>query len=154
MSKITDTVKSLAAPIAEKNGCELWGVEYVKEAGAWFLRVFIDRPEGVSISHCEAISRELDSILDLHENLIAGSYTFEVSSAGVERQLRGPSDLKRFAGHYVELRLYRAMDGQKTYHGDLADWDESGVELDIEGQRLRFEKTDVAGVRLKLRGFA
>ena len=151
MSKIIKLVMELARPIVEKHDCELWGVEYVKEAGAWYLRVFVDRRDGVSINHCEAISRELDPILDRHDEIIPFSYTFEVSSAGVERHLRGPSDFERFAGHYVELKLYKAKNARKIYHGNLAKWDENGIELDFEGNPLYFEKAEVASVRLKIR---
>ena len=151
MSKIIDKVTELASPIIEKYDCELWGVEYVKESGTRFLRVFIDRPDGVSINHCEAISRELDPKLDEYEDLITDSYTFEVSSAGVERQLRGPSDFKRFAGQYVEIKLYKAKNGQKVYQGDLEKWDENGIELNIDGTSHVFEKSEVANVKLKLK---
>ena len=150
MSKVTDAVSALAGPIAAKNGCELWDVEYVKEAGSWYLRVYIDRPDGVSIGHCEAVSRELDPILDMREDLIPGSYTFEVSSAGAERWLRGPSDFERFAGRLVEVKLYKAKDGHKTFLGNLAGWDDNGVEIDIAGHRRGFSKSELAGVRLRL----
>ena len=150
MSKIIDIVTELAAPIARKYDCELWGVEYVKEAGAWFLRVFIDRCDGVSINHCESVSRELDPILDKHEELIPVSYTFEVSSAGVERQLRGPSDFERFAGHFVEIKLYKAKDGQKVFRGNLAGWDDDGIRIDVNGASLSFAKAEVANVRLRM----
>ena len=150
MSKVTDAVAAIAGPIAAKHGCELWDVEYVKEAAAWYLRVFIDRPEGVSISHCEAISRELDPILDEREDLIPGSYTFEVSSAGVERHLRGPSDFGRFAGRLVEVKLYKAKNGQKIFTGNLAGWNDGGVELDISGRLCSFEKAEIASVRLRM----
>ena len=151
MSKITDAVTALAGPIAEKHGCELWDVEYVKEAGNWFLRVYIDKPEGISISHCEAISHELDPILDEKEDLIPGSYTFEVSSAGAERRLRGPSDYERFAGRLVEVKLYKSKDGRKTFLGNLSGWQNGGVELDISGLRYSFDKSEIAGVRLRLK---
>ena len=150
MNKVISAVSELAEPIVVRNGCELWGVEYVKEAGYWFLRVFIDHRDGVSINHCESISRELDPILDSHEDLIPTSYTFEVSSPGVERRLRGPSDFERFAGSYVELKLYKAKDGQKVYQGNLAGWDEKGVELEASEKRLSFETSEVASVKLKL----
>ena len=88
MSKITETVTALAAPVAAKHGCELWDVEYIKEAGIWYLRIYIDREDGVSINHCEAVSRELDALLDGHEDLFPGSYTFEVSSAGASKAKR------------------------------------------------------------------
>ena len=150
MSKITDAVKALAGPVVEKNGCELWDVEYIKEAGGWYLRVYIDRTGGVSISHCEAVSRELDHILDEREDLIPGSYTFEVSSAGAERRLRRPSDFERFAGHLVEVKLYKPKNGQKTFLGNLSGWADGGVEIDIAGQRCIFEKPEIASVRLRL----
>ena len=75
MSRISSMVEEIAAPIAEQCGCSLWDVEYVKEAGDWFLRVYIDRPDGVSIQDCEKISRLLDPILD-EKDLIPNSYTF------------------------------------------------------------------------------
>ena len=150
MSKIIDAVTALAAPIAEKHGCQLWDVEYVKEAGGWFLRVYIDKPDGISIDHCEAVSRELDPILDEKEDLIPGSYTFEVSSAGAERRLRRPSDFERFAGCLVEVKLYKSKDGQKTFLGNLAGWQDGGVEIDVSGRRHSFTKSEVAGVRLRI----
>ena len=150
MSKIVDSVTALAGPIAQKHGCELWEVEYVKEAGSWYLRVYIDRPDGVSIEHCEAVSRELDPILDEREDLISGSYTFEVSSAGVERRLRGPSDFERFSGRFVEVKLYKAKNGQKVFRGNLSGWNESSVDLDVSSRRQSFDKSEVAGVWLRM----
>ena len=150
MGKVADAVTLLAAPIVEKHGCELWDVEYVKEAGAWFLRVYIDHENGVSIGQCEAISRELDPILDEHESLFPDSYTFEVSSAGAERQLRRPSDFARFKGHLAEIRLYSPKNGQKTFLGNLADSNNDFVELDVSGERHRFDKSEIANVRLRI----
>ncbi|MCL2151705.1 MAG: ribosome maturation factor RimP [Oscillospiraceae bacterium] len=150
MNKIIETVTAVAAPITEKHGCELWNVEYAKEAGNWFLRVYIDHPGGVSINLCESISRELDAILDEREDLIPGSYTFEVSSAGVERHLRGPSDYDRFTGKLAEVKLYKSKNGQKIFLGELAGSRGDGVELDISGQRYSFEKAEIAYVRLRI----
>jgi len=150
MKRITDAVSVLAAPIVEKNGCELWDVEYVKETGGWYLRVYIDRADGISIDHCEAVSRELDAILDEHEDLIPGSYTFEVSSAGAERRLRRPSDFKRFIGHTVEVKLYKSKNGQKIYLGTLTGYRDGTVELDISGSLHSFEKPEIANVRLRI----
>lgn len=149
MSKITDTVWALAAPIAERNGCTIWDVEYVKEAGAWFLRVYIDRDGGISIDHCEAVSRELDPLLDEYDP-IPDSYTFEVSSAGAERTLKRPGDFEKFIGHLVEVKLYRAHDGRKEQVGTLAAYDNGAVEIETPSGRLRFEKADVANVRLRI----
>ena len=150
MSKITEAVAALAEPIVHKHGCELWGVDYVKEGGNWYLRVYIDKPEGISINHCEAVSIDLDPVLDEHEHLVPGSYTFEVSSAGVERKLRGPSDFERFSGSLVELKLYKSIEGVKSFKGTLAAWSEGEIELDISGGRRRFAEQAVAGVWLRL----
>ena len=150
MSKIVDIVKALAAPAVEKHGCELWDVEYVKEAGNWFLRVYIDRPDGVSIQHCEDVSRDLDPLLDEHEGSFPQGYTFEVSSAGAERRLRGPSDYERFAGRMAEVKLYKAREGRKTFLGNLAGTDGSGVTLEAEGQQFSFDKSEIADVRLRI----
>ena len=150
MNKVIDIVTALVKPIAQKHGCELWDVAYVKEAGEWYLRVYIDHPDGVSISHCESVSRELDPMLDERDDLIPGSYTFEVSSAGVERRLRGPSDYARFSGHLVEVKLYKSKNGRKSFLGNLLNWNENGIDLDISGQRHSFEKSEVANVRLKM----
>ena len=150
MSKIIETVTTLANPIVEKHGCKLWDVEYIKESGSWFLRVYIDHHDGISISQCESVSRELDAVLDEYEDLIPGSYIFEVSSAGAERRLRRPSDFERFIGHLVEVKLYKARDGRKTFIGNLAGSLNGGVEIDISGQRFSFEKAEIANVRLRI----
>ena len=84
--KITDKVASFARPVVEQLGCKLWDVEFVREAGQWYLRLYIDKDGGVNITDCEAVSRALDPVLDA-EDPIPESYTFEVSSAGLERQL-------------------------------------------------------------------
>jgi len=150
MSKIIDAVTVLAKPIVEKNGCELWDIEYVKEIGGWFLRVYIDRPEGISLEHCEAVSRELDLVLDENEDLIPGSYTFEVSSAGAERRLKRPSDFERFIDHLVEVKLYKSRDGQKSFLGNLVSYTDGDVEINISGQPTSFKKSEVANVRLRI----
>lgn len=149
MKKITDLVAELAEPIVKKHGCELWDVEYVKEAGNWFLRVYIDCETGVTLEHCEAVSRELDPILDQCDP-IPDSYTFEVSSAGAERALRRPSDFQRFLGHLVEVRLYKSKDGRKEFVGTLLSHDDEAIEISIAGTPSRFLKPDVANVRLRI----
>jgi ribosome maturation factor RimP len=149
MKKITEIVSGLAGPIVEKHGCELWDVEYVKEAGGWVLRVYIDREGGVSLEHCEAVSRELDPILD-EKDPIPGSYTFEVSSAGAERALRRPSDFQKFLGHMVEVKLYKARDGRKEYIGTLTAGGDKGVEITVNGKPYQFAKPEIANVRLRI----
>ncbi|MDR3277160.1 MAG: ribosome maturation factor RimP [Oscillospiraceae bacterium] len=150
MSKIIDTVSALAAPIAEANGCRLWDAEYVKEGAVWYLRVYLDRAEGVTLEHGEAVSRALDPLLDEREELIPGSYTFEVSSAGAERPLKRPSDFEEFMGRLVEVRLYQSKNGRKEYIGKLKSYKDGDVAIDVAGTVTRFTKSEVANVRLRI----
>lgn len=147
MAKVTDTVATLAAPIVEGAGCSLWDVEYVKEAGEWFLRVYIDKEDGVSIEDCEAVSRPLSDKLD-EADPIEGSYVFEVSSAGADRVLKKPEHFTRFQGSEVEVKLYRAKDGRKDYVGLLQSNVDGNVTLDVDGTPITFEKKEIALVRL------
>ena len=147
MAKVTELVAVLAAPIAEQNGCTLWDVEYVREAGQWFLRVYIDKPEGISINDCEAVSRPLSDALD-EADPIEGSYTLEVSSAGADRVLKKPEHFARFRGGPVDVRLYRAREGRKELTGTLKGYDDGDVTVELDGTDTLLEKKDVAQVRL------
>ncbi len=147
MAKITDTVAALATPYVEEAGCSLWDVEYVKEAGEWFLRVYIDKEGGVSIQDCEAVSRPLSDALD-EADPIEGSYTFEVSSAGADRVLKRPEHFARFLGSEAEVKLYRPRDGRKSFVGPLLSYSDGDVTLEIAGTPMTFEKKEVALTRL------
>ena len=147
MAKVTDTVAALAAPFVEAAGCSLWDVEYVKEAGEWFLRVYIDKEGGVSIEDCEAVSRPLSDALD-EADPVEGSYTFEVSSAGADRVLKKPEHFTQFQGQEVEVKLYRPRDGRKDFVGMLQSWRDGDVTLDVGGEPITFEKKEIALVRL------
>ena len=151
MKKITELTAQLAQPLVEEQGCSLWDVEYVREAGTWYLRVLIDKPGGVDILDCEAISRKLSDLLD-EADPIEGSYTLEVGSAGAERALKRPGDFAQFLGSPVLLKLYRAQDGLKEFAGTLEAYDpDSGdVTLSLGSQSRTFAKKDVALVRLRV----
>ena len=147
MKKITDIVWELAEPAVQEQGCRIWDVEYVREAGQWFLRVYIDKEGGVSIDDCEAVSRPLSDRLD-EADPIEGSYTFEVSSAGADRVLKKPEHFARFQGQEVEVKLYRPREGRKEFVGLLQSWEDGDVTLDMGGTPARFEKKEIALVRL------
>ncbi len=143
MSKVTEKVEALARPIVEDEGCELWSVEYVREAGSWYLRVFIDKDGGVGIDDCERISRRLDPILD-EADPIPDSYVFEVGSAGAERELKRPSDFEKFMGSEVEVKLYQPYEGKKSLVGKLEAY-ENG---DITISSVQLKKSQIAQVKL------
>ena len=147
MAKVTDAVAALALPVVEEAGCTLWDVEYVKEAGTWFLRVYIDKEGGVSIDDCEAVSRPVSDLLD-EADPIEGSYTFEVSSAGADRPLKKPEHFARFQGAEVEVKLYRPREGRKEFAGRLGPCSDGQVVLELEGGEAVFAKQEIALVRL------
>ena len=149
MKKVTEIVAELAAPVAAEFGCELWDTEYVREAGQWFLRRYLDKDGGVDILDCENVSRRVSDLLD-EADPIEGSYIFEVSSAGAERQLKRPSDFEKFLGSPVLLKTYQNRDGRKEFPGVLKEYDGGAVVLEMGKQELRFEKNEVAMVRLRI----
>ena len=149
MNRIAQRVWDLAQPLAAAQGVELWDVTYTKEAGEWYLRVYIDKPDGVGIADCETFSRAFDPVLD-EADPIEGSYTFEVSSAGAERELKRPEHFARFLGSTVEVKLYKAADGSKTHTGTLKAYRDGDVTLETGGAERTFEKAAVAAVRLRL----
>ena len=149
MGTLVDAVRSLAEPVAAQCGCEVWDVEYVREAGAWYLRVYIDKPGGVGIDDCEAVSRALDPVLD-EADPVPGSYVFEVSSAGAERELKRPGDFERFIGEQVEVKHYQPIDGAKSHVGLLRGYDNGDVTVEVNGAERVFKKAQVAQVRLHM----
>ena len=147
--KITDQIAALALPVAERFGCSLWDVEYVREGSERFLRIYIDKEGGVNITDCENVSRAMDPILD-EKDLIAESYHFEVCSAGLERPLRRPSDFEKFMGSKVTIKLYRPRDGLKEIPGILRGYEDGKITAECGNETITFEKSQVALVRLRV----
>ena len=148
MKKVTEIVWELAEPVVKEQGCSLWDVEYVREAGQWYLRLLLDKEGGLDILDCEAISRRVSELLD-EADPIEQSYIFEVGSAGAERALKRPADFERFMGAPVTLKTYKPRDGRKEFAGELAGYDSGAVVLRAGGDALRFEKDEIALVRLR-----
>lgn len=144
MNKVETIVTALAEPVVAQEGCSLWAVEYAKEGGRWVLRVLIDRDGGVGTEHCEAVSRAIDPLLD-EADPIEGTYTLEVSSAGLERPLKRPADFERCLGRTVLVRLYVPRAGVREYVGLLAGYD--GRTLTLSSGET-FDKSEMALVRL------
>ncbi len=151
MKKITELTAELAAPAIAEAGCTLWDVEYVKEAGTWYLRVLLDKEGGVDILDCESVSRKLSDLLD-EADPIEGSYTLEVGSAGAERALKRPGDFARFMGSPVLVKLYRSLDGRKEFAGTLDGYDEAtgDITITVGKETFTFAKKDVALTRLRV----
>ena len=142
--------EELLEPIVSALGFELVDVEYVKEGGTWYLRAYIDKPGGITVDDCEAVSRQFSDILD-EKDYIPDSYVFEVSSPGLGRPLKKEKDFKRSLGEEVEIRTYRAIDRQKEFTGILKAYDENTVTIAYEDDTEQtFERADIGLIRLAL----
>ena len=147
--KVTELVKSLAEPVVQSHGCELWDVEYVREGSEYFLRLYLDKEGGVDINDCEAVSRAMDPILD-EKDPIPTSYHFEVCSAGLERALKRPSDFQRFLGSPITVKLYKPRNGLKEIPAVLRGYEDGRLTVEAGKETITFEKSEVALVRLRV----
>ena len=140
--------EKLLLPIVEEYQFEL--VEYVKEAGSWYLRAYLDKEGGFTVDDCELVSRRLSDLLD-EEDFIPDSYILEVSSPGLGRQLKKEKDFARSLGEEVEVKLYQAVNRQKEFTGILEGYDDEKLILSFgEGENMEFRRAEIAMVRLAL----
>jgi len=141
--------EELLQPILDANGFELVDVEYVKEAGNYYLRAYIDKPGGITIDDCELVSRAMSEHLD-REDYIEDAYIFEVSSPGLTRPFKKENDYKRNIGKEIEIKLYRMQEKRKEYQGVLKSCDKDSFIIETEEKEMEFAKADCALVRLAL----
>ena len=148
-----ERAEALLLPIVEANGCEIYDVEYVKEGSDWYLRAYIDKPDGVNIVDCENVSRAFSEQLD-EADFIPDAYILEVSSPGLGRALRKDRHLEKSLGEEVEIRTYKPIDKQKEFVGILKTYDKDTITIEIENgsetKDMVFAKADIAIVRLTL----
>lgn len=146
--RVVDVVRDLAEPHCKELGLDLVDVEFVKEGPFRYLRVIIDKEEGVSLDDCSAVSKllnvKLDQIDPIEEN-----YFLEVTSPGVERELKKPEDFKRFAGKTVQLKLFTPFDGQKLFKGVLIGLENELISIAVsENTKIEVPKEKVSSIRL------
>ena len=142
--------EELLEPIVTGFGFELVDVEYVKEAGTWYLRAYIDKPGGITVDDCEAVSRKFSDVLD-EKDYIEDTYIFEVSSPGLGRPLKKDKDFQRSLGEEVEIRTYRPIDRQKEFVGELKAYDKESVTIVYEDDTEQtFQRQEIALIRLAL----
>lgn len=144
---IVEIVEQMLEPIMEENKCELVDVEYLKENGQWYLRIYADKENGITIDDCEIISRALEVKLDA-EDPIDEAYILEVSSPGLDRVLKKDKDFQRYMGYSVDVKLYKAINKQKEFTGILEAFNDENITIDVDGQEMVFERSKIAMVRL------
>ena len=142
--------EEMILPLVEAQRFELVDVEYVKEAGTWYLRVYIDKEGGITVDDCELISRAFSDLLD-EADFIEDSYILEVSSPGLGRPLKKEKDYARSMGKELEIRTYRPIDKQKEFYGILLAYDNNSVTIEEQDKTRRtFEKKEIALIRLAI----
>lgn len=139
--------EELVMPLIQQNHFELVDVEYVKEGSNWYLRVYIDKPGGINVDDCELISRALSDLLD-EKDYIEDAYILEVSSPGLGRPLKKDKDFERSLMSEVEVKLYRAKDGQKDYRGILKSYTKEEIIIEEDGEDISFMRSEIALIRL------
>lgn len=145
-----EKTEALLLPIVEEYQFELVDVEYVKEGSNWYLRAYIDKPGGITVDDCEAVSRRLSDLLD-ENDFIEEAYILEVSSPGLGRPLKKEKDFARGIGEEVEIRLFRPIDHEKEFVGILKDYDKNTLTVELEDNEImNFARDNIALVRLAL----
>lgn len=150
-SEIVDRVEKMVTAITDGKGYEMVDVEYVKEAGQFYLRVVVDKEGGISLNECEEVSRELSPKLD-ENDFIKENYYLEVSSPGIDRALKRDKEFVKYKGRDVEIKLYKAIDGVKQFEGELVGLDEeNNIVVIINNEEMKFNRKDVAIIRLAIK---
>mgnify|MGYP003505748169 CR=1 FL=1 len=141
--------EELLIPIVAANGVDIYDVEYVKEGSEYYLRAYIDKPEGVNIIDCENVSRAFSDVLDV-EDYIDEAYIFEVSSPGLGRTLKKDRHLEKSIGEDVEIKLYKPIDKIKEFEGKLLSFDKDTITIEADGEPRTFERNEIAVIKLAL----
>ena len=138
--------EELISPILQEHGFELVDMEYIREAGSWYLRAYIDKEGGITIDDCEVVSRAFSDRLD-EEDFIEDSYILEVSSPGLLRPLKKDRDFERKLGTRIEIKTYRMEDGKKEFEGVLRSYDKDTITVELEDGEKTWDRSDLALVR-------
>ena len=143
---IASAVRELVAPVAEEMGYYIWDVEFVKEGADKYLRITLDNEEGININDCERFHRAIDPVLD-EADPISESYVLEVSSPGIERELKYPEHIDACEGWDVEVKLYAPKNGTKQFRGVLLGYDEDGcIAIEAGEDKIAFKPEEVAKI--------
>ncbi|MDS0524891.1 ribosome maturation factor RimP [Clostridium sp. SHJSY1] len=143
---LIEKIQALVKPIADELNYELYYIEYVKENGDFYLRIYIDKPEGISLTDCEALSRRVSDMLDV-EDPVPDAYYLEVSSPGLNRGLYTDNHFKRYIGKEVLIKFTGSIDGKKSIKGVLEDINEESIVVKGE-EELTIPKNKIKNANL------
>ncbi|MBR7132375.1 MAG: ribosome maturation factor RimP [Clostridia bacterium] len=146
MANAAEKVYALIKETVEGCGVELWDVRFLKEGASWYLRVFIDKPEGITIDDCTEVSHAIDPIID-EADPIDVAYYLEVCSPGLERELSKPFHYERVLGEKIKVKLYKALNGKKELTGKLISVSEQIV-IECDGIEIALSLKDISKANL------
>lgn len=138
----------LITPIVTDKNLELYHIEYVKESGENYLRIYIDSPNGISLDDCEKVSRPVSDLLDIEEP-INEPYYLEVSSPGIERILYTDAHLEKYIGNEVQVKLLKLIEGKKIYEGSLVSYNQEEIVISFENKNFNITKDKIKTISLK-----
>lgn len=144
-----ELVGAKAAAVLEPQGFELVDVEYQREGGQWVLRLFIDRPGGVTLGDCATVSRQVGDLLEVADP-IDHAYTLEVSSPGLDRPLKSAHDFERYTGREVRIKTYSPVEGRKNFRGKLLGLREGRVEVEVDGRLYAIPREAISKAKLEI----
>ncbi len=148
---LENMITEMVNPILSKNNFELVDVEYVKEGPHLYLRVFIDKPGGITIDDCQKVSEQLSNLLD-EKDPIEDNYFLEVSSPGLDRTLKNDKDLERSIGKDIEISLYKQIDGKKKYTGKLIKFDDKSIFFsDEKKEEIQINRDIISKINLAIK---
>jgi ribosome maturation factor RimP len=145
--RVLQVTEELVQPILDALGLELVDLEFVREGGRWFLRVFIDKPGGVSLTDCQSVSERLGPLLDIKDP-IPHAYHLEVSSPGLDRPLKKPADYARYQGRKVQVKTYAPIEGRRRFLGRLQRVGTEEITVEVDGVEFTIPLAQIAAARL------
>ena len=148
MASIEEKVEELVQSKVKELGYELYDVQYVKEGKDYFLRIFIDKPEGIDLNDCEKVSNEINPIID-KADYIKEAYFLEVSSPGVERVLRKDKHLEQNIGKEIEIKLFKPIENEKIQNGILKQYNEEAITIEVNDEEKIIDRKNIALMKLK-----
>ncbi len=148
MDSIEEKVEELIQNKVKELGYELYDVQYVKEGKDYFLRIFIDKPEGIDLNDCEKVSNEINPIID-KADYIKEAYFLEVSSPGVERVLRKDKHLEQNIGKEIEIKLFKPIENEKIQDGILKQYNEEAITIEVNDEEKIIDRKNIALMKLK-----
>lgn len=148
MASIEEKVENLIKTKIQENGYSLYDVQYAKEGKNYFLRIFIDKVEGIDLNDCEKVNDLVNPLLD-EVDYIKEQYFLEVSSPGIERVLRKDEHLQENIGNEIEIKLFKPENGKKEFEGILNSFDKENIKLNVQNEEITIERKNISNMKLK-----